>query len=202
METEAFKKGTIAWYESVYRGMSFDKGFEDEIAQASKRILAGMPRYHALEARTGVPAQFIGCLHNMECSNNFRGYLGNGQLIIGTGKKSTIVPRDRGPFVTWEDGAIDALRIDGVLGIKNWSLGLELLLAEKFNGLGYLKYHPGENSPYIWACSSVNDGFGKYVRDGIYDPNVAVNGQVGVATIYKQLELWGEFHPKYTTLAA
>lgn len=194
-----FKKGTIAWYEQAYREMAFDKGFEAEIASVAKRVRAGMVRYRDLEIKTGVPAQFTGCLHNMECANNFRGYLGNGQLIIGTGRKSTIVPKGRGPFKTFEEGALDAFKVDGLQGMKNWSLGLELMLAEKFNGLGYLKYHPGENSPYLWACTTINDGHGKYVRDGVYDPKAPTNGQVGVAAIYKQLELWGEFKPVFST---
>jgi lysozyme family protein len=194
-----FKKGTIAWYEQAYKEMVFDKGFETEISRAARRVQAGMFQYRDLQAKYGVPAQFIGCLHNMECLNNFRGYLGNGELIIGTGRKSTLVPKGRGPFGTFEAGAADAFKLDGLLGIKDWSLGLELLLAEKFNGTGYLKYHAQENSPYIWACTSINDGKGKYVRDGVYDPNAPTNGQVGVAAIYKQLEIWGEFKPVFSS---
>jgi lysozyme family protein len=192
-------KGMPAYYELKYKSMSFDKGEEKHIEQAAKKLLVGWSRYVALEKQTGVPAQFIACLHNMEGNCNFETYLGNGQSIH---RRTTIVPKGRGPFVDFESGAKDALMSMGLTSIKGWTLGLELMLAEKFNGTGYLKYHPGEDSPYIWACTSVNDGHGKYVRDGVYDSNAPTNGQVGVAALYKQLEIWGKIKPKYAELAA
>jgi lysozyme family protein len=187
-----FKKGTVPWYEFEYQRMTFDNGFEHAIAAATLIVMKGREQYKALEAKTGVPWRLIACIHNMECGCNFKGYLGNGQLIIGTSRRSTIVPKGRGPFATFEAGALDALRLDGLTGISGWSIGMELKQAEIFNGTGYLKYHPTENSPYIWAQTSVNDGSGKYTGDGHYDPNANANAQTGVAAIYKQIELWGK----------
>lgn len=193
------KKGTIPWYEQAYRDMEFDPGFDACIIRETNIVANGMTRYKALEAATGVPAELIGSLHNMECSCDFRGYLGNGDLIIGNGKLSVDVPAGRGPFETWEDGAIDALNFDGLTSMKSWSIGLELMLAERFNGMGYLKYHTQHNSPYLWACTTINDGHGKYVKDGVWDENAPTTGQIGVAAVYKQLEKMGLIQIRYST---
>lgn len=187
-----FKKGSVEWYEAAYSFMEFDAGMVSEISHAASRVLSGKDRYVAVSKQTGVPWRVIGCLHNMECNCNFHGVLHNGQLIVGTGRRTTIVPVGKGPFNTWEESALDALKSDGLSSVKTWTLGLELKWAEIFNGLGYLKYHPQENSPYVWACTSINDGTGKYVADGKYDTNANANTQVGVAAIYKQIDLMGQ----------
>lgn len=189
-----FKRASVQWYEFLYRGMKFDTGTEKKIVEAAKSLLIGKKRYEDLTRRTRVPWNTIAALHKMEGNANFDTYLGNGQSIH---RKTTIVPIGRGPFATFEDGAMDALKLDGLTNVLNWSIGLELKYAEQFNGLGYMKYHPSEFSPYVWACSSVNDGTGKYTSDGHYDETANANAQVGVATMFKQLELMGEYKPVY-----
>jgi lysozyme family protein len=183
----SLKRGTVAWYEDLFKKMVYDPGKEAQIAEHAKIILKGLDRYNALEKQTGVPSELIGCIHMMEATCNFKAYLGNGEQIIGTGRKSKLVPKGRGPFKTFEAGALDALNLLGLLDIKNWSLGLVLQYAEKFNGLGYLLYHPEDNSPYIWACTNMNDGKGKYVKDGKYDKHAPTDEQVGVAAMFKWL---------------
>ena len=189
---ENYRKGSVDWYREAYNIMKFDKGEEAKIVSVAHRVLAGRDRYMWVTQRTGVPWRLIGCLHNMEASCNFKGVLHNGELIVGTDRKTTIVPKGLGPFKTWEDAALDALKREGLTSIKDWTVGLELKISEQFNGLGYLKYHQSENSPYIWACTSLNDGKGKYVSDGKFDANAPTNNQVGVAAIYRQIESWGK----------
>lgn len=191
-----YKLGTVSFYEYEFRRMRFDAGYENQIMKAAKSLLPGKPRYDHLRDITGVPWTLIAMIHKMEGDGNFGTYLGNGQSIH---RRTSIVPIGRGPFSTFEAGALDALQLDGLTGVKNWSTGLELQFAEKFNGLGYIRSHPSERSPYIWACSSVNDGTGKYVADGQYSPSANANAQVGVATMMKQLEILGEYKPVYTT---
>lgn len=192
-ELSALKKGTPVWYEAAYRLCEFDKGYEPTIAKAAKRVLAGKPQYLEVEALTGVPWYMIGCNHNMECSCDFRGVLHNGERIIGTGKQTKLVPKGRGPFATWRDAALDAISIESKYKSKEpWTIGRVLQAMELFNGAGYLKHHPEENSPYLWAQTNINDGHGKYVADGQYSSSANANGQTGAAAIIKQLELWGE----------
>lgn len=133
-----------------------------------------------------IPWWFIAVAHYREAgfdqSNNPRWdtYLGNGQPL---NKKTTIVPAGRGPFKTWEDGAIDALLNTPPYAAKNtdWSIGGALTKLEEYNGLGY--FSKGKSSPYIWAGT---DQYvkGKYTSDGVYNPNY-IDKQLGCAGILK-----------------
>lgn len=153
------------------------------VEAAAKRILVNMDAYKAVEAKTGIPAAFIGALHMRECDNNMRGCLHNGELIIGTGRKTRLVPRGRGPFDSWEVAALDALSIEGFVGMEDKSSGALCEAAERFNGLGYR--NKGRPSPYVWAGSQFYSS-GKYVRDGVYSA-AAVDPQLGVAPVMKRV---------------
>jgi lysozyme family protein len=153
-------------------------------AQAAK-IEAHRERYEAVSEATGVPWDVIGVIHYRESSGDFKGVLHNGQKIIGTGKLTTIVPKGRGPFWTWEEAAKDALVVCPPYAAKNkdWSIAGTLDILERYNGLGYRK--KGLPSPYLWAGT---DQYvkGKYVADGKYDPE-HVDKQLGVAPILMKL---------------
>lgn len=157
-------------------------------AQVAK-IRASRSRYEAVAAKTGVPWDVIAVIHYREISGNFAGVLHNGQKIIGTGKKTTLVPKGRGPFSTWEQAAIDALMNCHPYAGKNkdWSLAGTLEILERYNGLGYR--NKGVPSPYLWAGT---DQYvkGKYVADGKYDPN-HVDQQLGVAALLIALRAEG-----------
>ena len=150
-----------------------------------KKILANRTRYEYVEKLTGVPWDVIAVIHVRESSANFAGVLHNGEHIIGTGKKTKLVPKGRGPFSTWEEAAVDALmNCAPYLGKnKDWSLGNTLDLLEKYNGLGYQK--KGLPSPYLWAGT---DQYvkGKYVADGKFDAN-AVDKQLGTAPLLMKI---------------
>lgn len=153
-------------------------------AQAAK-IEANRARYDAVSKKTGVPWDVIGVIHYREISGSFAGVLHNGQRIIGTGKKTTLVPKGRGPFSSWEDAAVDALMNCHPYAGKNkdWSIAGTLDILERYNGLGYR--NKGLPSPYLWAGT---DQYvkGKYVADGKYDPN-HVDQQLGVAPILMKI---------------
>lgn len=187
-------RGTIAWYEDLFKTQVFKPGKEKSIESVGKLILKGMEVYRSLEAKTGVPAALIGCIHNMEGSCDMKTYLGNGERVIGTSKKTVLVPKGRGPFATFEAGALDALAVDKLDKVKDWNVGLILQYSEKFNGMGYMK--KGVNSPYIWSFSQ-HYTKGKYVRDGVYDAD-AVSEQVGVATVIKWLADHGHITLKFS----
>ena len=152
----------------------------------AKRLIANKARYQAVAAKTGVPWFVIAVIHQRESSGNFAGVLHNGEKIIGTGKKTRLVPAGRGPFSTWEQAAIDALTNCGPYAARNkdWSVGGTLALLERYNGLGYA--NRGLPSPYIWSGT---DQYvkGKYVRDHVFDPN-AVDQQLGCAGLIKAMQ--------------
>jgi len=143
----------------------------------SARIIAAESRYRAAQAATGVPWFFIGALHMRESSCDFSGVLHNGERIIGTGRLTTLVPDGRGPFSTWEESAIDALKLKNLHRVQDWSVARMLYSAEVYNGLGYVSR--GINSPYVWAGTS-HEQPGKFVADHVFDPN-ADDKQLGVA---------------------
>lgn len=139
-----------------------------------------MKRYKAVEKLTGVPWQFIAVTHEREASQRWNTQLGQGDPL---NRKSTHVPKGRGPFNTWEEGAVDALVNCPPYAARNkdWSIGGTLAMLEKYNGLGYAGM--GRPSPYIWSHTDQYVS-GKYVADHVYDPNV-VDSQLGCAGILK-----------------
>jgi len=152
-----------------------------------KKVAAGIikdrARYEAVSAKTGVPWEWIACVHQRESGRNWKAVLHNGQKIVGTGKKTTIEPKDRGPFATWEEAAIDALEYDGQTKVKDWSVPRMLYEFEEYNGWGYLKH--GENSPYVWASTN-HEQLGKYTSDGKYNSKVD-DVQLGCAAVLKSI---------------
>lgn len=139
---------------------------------------------------TKVPWYVIAVIHNMEASLNFTRHLHNGDRLTG---RTTHVPAGRpiagNPPFTWEESAIDALTMQGMTKIADWSMPNTLLILEKYNGGGYAKR--GINSPYLWAATNQYGdvpNIGKYTSDGKFDPK-AVSHQIGVAAILKQLNV-------------
>lgn len=180
-----FKSREVA-YTRILRDCKVSTGYIGKIANAATLIQASAGRYRAVSEIVHVPWPLIGAIHRKESSGKFTCNLHNGQpLDIVT----TIVPKGRGPFKSWEESAIDALKgkrrlIDSIDTIDGaWSLEQCLWFAEAYNGFGYLSH--GINSPYLWAGTTAYTK-GGYPRDGHYDPEHVVKN-AGVAGIL----LWG-----------
>jgi lysozyme family protein len=148
------------------------------------------PRYQGLAETTGVPWYFIGIVHAMEASFNFRAHLHNGDFPLGA--RTRQVPAGRPlrwlPPSDWESSAGDALRLMGFAGAQDWSLPRILFRLEAFNGFGYRRM--GKPSPYLWSFTS-NYLSGKFVSDGRYSAK-ARSQQCGGAAMLKVLEAAGE----------
>jgi len=137
---------------------------------------AARARYQAVSAATGVPWAVIAVIHHRESSQNWSGSLAQGDPW---NRVSVHVPAGRGPFRSWEEAAVDALVNCSPYAARNkdWSIGPTLTKLEQYNGLGYAAR--GRPSPYIWSGTDQYRA-GKYVRDGVYDPDV-VDSQPGCA---------------------
>lgn len=137
-------------------------------------------------ASTGVPWFVIGVIHNMEGSLNFKTHLHNGDPLAA---RTVQVPKGRPmagtPPFRWEDSAVDALQFDKMTSLKNWTLPTTLFKLEGFNGFGYRKGHPEVLTPYLWSFSN-HYTKGKFVKDGVFDPN-ATSAQCGEAAILQVL---------------
>jgi lysozyme family protein len=147
-------------------------------ASVAKRLVepGAKARYLMVSAKTGVPWAFIAVAHERECSQDWSGSLAQGDPW---NRVSVHIPAGRGPFRSWEDAAVDALVYCAPYAARNkdWSIGGTLTMLEQYNGLGYAAR--GKPSPYIWSGTNQYVA-GKYVRDGVYDPNV-VDRQLGCA---------------------
>lgn len=119
---------------------------------------------------------YVAITDQMEGGGGANTYLGNGQSLS---RVTTEVPAGRGPFSSFHDGAIDALRgVPAPTSVSraayNW---------EGFNGWGYLS--KPITDPYLDSFSNLYTK-GKYTSDHHYDPE-AVSAQPGALTILKVL---------------
>jgi len=179
--SEALGKG----YRNVWNRASIQLKDVAKAEKAAKGVIADRDRYKAVQdATNGVRWWWIAAVHERESYRSFAGALHNGQRIIGTNKKTTIVPKGRGPFASWNDAAVDALRLKKLddIGPAGWTLERALYEWERYNGFGYF----GKiNSPYVWASTTVEQT-GKFTRDHFFDPNHD-DVQLGTASILKAL---------------
>jgi lysozyme family protein len=138
-----------------------------EFARDARYAIENKAIYQAIETFSEVPWGMVAVIHRREGDGDFHTYLGNGQPLA---HRTTIVPRGRGPFLgshAFIDGAIDALRIDGLLDVKDWRLEKQLFWLESFNGWGY----GSRPSPYVWGGTNIQIA-GKYIRDHVFDAHV------------------------------
>jgi hypothetical protein len=86
---------------------------------------------------------------------------------------------------TTSESAIDALTLEGFAEVKLWSIERIAYQLEAYNGWGYRSRNTGVNSPYLWRATNQYQK-GKFVRDGVFDPN-AVSGQIGAMALLRRL---------------
>jgi lysozyme family protein len=159
----------------------------NEAKRAADLVMSFKSMYDPVQAATGVPWYGIGPIDSREESFNHKGYLGNGDHW---NKKSVHVPRGRGPFKSWQEGAIDSIHISGwdrLPSGAHWDIVTLLMKHEVYNGMGYA--HMGIRSPYVWGATSMQQR-AKYTSDGHFDPN-AWDTQLGTAAILLALK---QFH--------
>ena len=165
-------------YERLWAQMTVLK--TQAVAAQARKVIASKARYLEVERRTGVPWFVVGCLHMRESSGNFNTYLGNGQPL---NRVTTIVPKGRGPWKSFEDGAEDALAIDRLDQVKTWNAARVAYAMEAFNGFGYRSPSRNIPSPYLWGGTNIQKP-GKFVRDGVYDSKV-MDPQIGGMAVLK-----------------
>jgi lysozyme family protein len=189
------KKKKPAWnfertkrgYTNLWKKAKVKPGLDATYAQKfASKIIAGEKKYREVQAITGVPWYFIGALDMRESGCN-GGVLHNGEMIVGKNRKTKLVPKGRGPFKTWQEAAVDALRLKNLHKVPSWDVARIGFHAELYNGLGYTSPSRGVNSPYLWAGSTLEQK-GKFIRDGVFS-KTADDKQIGVMTVLKRLSV-------------
>ncbi len=148
-----------------------------DVDKAARDLLKNRTRYQAVSERTSVPLVLIAALHMRESSGNFSTYLGNGEPLT---RKTKLVPKGRGPFATWEDGALDAIWFDQLdQNEVPWSMPYCCYEGEAWNGFG--PRNRGKKTGYLWSGTSIYTG-GKYVADGVWSATT-FDKQLGIVPV-------------------
>jgi lysozyme family protein len=149
------------------------------------RLIKFKPTYQQLGASLSIPWVFIGVVHGMECGFDFGTHLHNGDPLAA---RTVHVPKGRPaqgqPPFTWLESARDALVLEGLHEVGDWTLPRLLFQLEAYNGFGYRPR--GIPTPYLWSFSTIYRT-GKFVADGVFDPD-AVSGQCGAALMLRTLQ--------------
>lgn len=186
-------------WQYIYDNAVIDSSRLNECIAIARRILGNKARFkEAADKWPGITWTWVGITAYREDTNlSEKACLHNGEYIIGTGKKTKLDPKGRGPFKTWQDAAYDAISIEWskMSKVMNSSMGPNakaLALFELFNGLGY-RSRIGDSggveySPYVAAGTNFHDETSKYVADGKYDKN-AKEKQIGALAIMKAIEI-------------
>jgi lysozyme family protein len=155
-----------------------------EVQNICDTILTNKARYETIATASGVPWFMIAAIHSLEGSLNFNTHLHNGDpLKARTVNVPAGRPKAGSPPFTFEESAIDALDFDKMaVNLEPTFAGMCFKL-EGFNGFG--SRAKGIHTPYLWSFSN-HYTTGKFVRDGVFDPD-AVSKQCGAAVILRRL---------------
>jgi len=180
-----------AEYERLYRGLEIRVDKYDAVDDIADAVLSDKGRYLKVSTPLKIPWYFVAAVHNLESSRKFTRHLHNGDTLR---RRTRNVPAGRPPVgsppFTWEESAVDALKLQRLDQVDRWSLPQLLYQLEKYNGWGYRKYHPETLSPYLWSFSN-HYSSGKYIADGSFSHS-AVSRQCGTAVLIRRLEEMGE----------
>ena len=152
---------------------------ERQAQDVAKRLLLSKDRFLTLQKTSGVPALWVMPVFERE-NPSFSTYLGNGDSL----SRATVhVPKHRGPFGSWEEGALDALALDGITGHADWNWPFACYMWEKWNGFGPRQH--GRPTGYVTAGTNIYQG-GKYIADGEWSRGTW-DHQLGTIIIAKAL---------------
>jgi lysozyme family protein len=183
-------------YAGLWAEMAIRREKLPEVDSMVDRIVRHKQAYQAVERLTRVPWFAIAVIHNLEAGGDFNCHLHNGDPLTA---RTVHVPAGRpasgNPPFTWEQSAVDALQLDGLTAVTDWSVEHLAYQFENFNGWGYRLYHPHVKSPYLWSYSNHYTS-GKYVGDGQWS-ETAVSRQCGAMVLLKRLQERGEIRLDY-----
>ena len=180
-------------YQTLFDTCDIRPQRQQAVATLVTQMAQNQARYDVIATATGIPWYVVGVIHNMEASLNFRTHLHNGDPLT---QRTVHVPQGRpvsgAPPFTWEDSALDALRLQKLDRVRDWTVPGTLFQLEGYNGFGYRSRHPEVLSPYLWSFSN-HYTRGKFVADGTFSPT-AVSTQCGAAVLLRRMSETGLVH--------
>lgn len=177
-------EGTKRGYANLFEAAGIRTKYLPTVKAIVDRLIANKATYSNVGNLVGCPWWFVGIIHKMESDANFKRHLHNGDpLSARTVQVPAGRPRIGKPPFTWQESALDALRLEKIDQVPSWEIPRALYEFEKYNGWGY--FNRGVNSPYLWSFTSLYSR-GKFVKDGVYSP-IAVSQQCGAAAILREL---------------
>lgn len=194
------RDNSLQAYQRDWNALEILPGWVDRVMRMAERVAGGRARYERVAPVIEMDWAGIGAIHALECDLSWEKGLHSGESWR---RRTQLEERGRGPFASWEEAAIDALRAVRATapfmwdGSGGWSVAELGRWLEMFNGGGYLR--KGKRSPYIVSGSTLGVGVGKYTGDGIYSAE-AVSAQVGAFCILWGLARLGVWVPKMLPL--
>jgi lysozyme family protein len=179
---DALKDG----YVELFRTCRIREQNQTEVGWYVSKLLdpANRAQYQKVEDEVCVPWYFVGIIHALECSFNFKAHLHNGDPLRA---RTVQIPRGRptpwNPPNDWISSAKDSLAYEKFVDLEDWSLPRTLFRWEAYNG--FRSRANGINTPYLWSFSN-HYTRGKFVADNVWDAN-AVSKQCGAAVMLKAL---------------
>lgn len=165
----------------------------ERAAEVDQRLggwLADRDRYLVVSQPLGLPWFVVAALHEADTGRDFTVHLHNGDpLTERTQHLPDGRPLDGDPPFSWEDSAVDALRLYRFDQWSDWSVAGTLFLLEGHDGWGYRLHHPEVPSPYLWNYSQ-HYAQGRYVADDSWN-DTAIAPHAGVAVLLRRLAEWG-----------
>lgn len=154
-------------YAQALASMKIDPARENELMVRADRILgrANFQDYPSVITATRVPKAWGIASFERESSSDYSCSPAQGDKW---NRVSVNVPRGLGPYPDWAHAAIAAYKIDRLDQVALWTWARACYEGELFNGFGPRNH--GKHSGYLWAWTNIYDG-GKYVLDGVWDPN-------------------------------
>lgn len=173
-------------YAFLFAQMTIREERRGQVRAIHERIRGLQPQYRNVEAETRVPWFVVAIIHNLEASLRMDRHLHNGDRLTG---RTIHIPAGRpvngSPPFSWEQSAIDALRLHNLHNWNDWEVPGIAFVLERYNGTGYRSHHPHVKSPYLWSFSNIY-ARGKYIADGQFS-ETAVSEQCGGMVLLRYL---------------
>jgi len=176
----------VAEYQQLFKSCQVLPAHTREVDQVISDIMTERLRYETVERALGVPWYVIGVIHYAATERDFESHLHNGDpLTARTVHQPDSRPADGEPPFSWEQSAVDYLRLYGFEPWSDWSLAGVLYKLEGLGGWAYRLCQPPRYSPYLW-CGSQHYQGGKFVADEVWSED-ARYAQYGVAVLLRRL---------------